>query len=182
MQKQTITFLITLLLSLSFSVVAGSVVADSREDKIAQLIEAQGFEDILNAQMAVHRSESERVGQEMLQSFLDNIDATDEIKSDHDSAYKKYLNAVVKPWTAKEVTQVWSKLYGVHFTDKELDGLLAFYTSELAQRETEVIKTAVPEYTRHFQDLAKQIFKNAVETYRFELLLIAERCACQKDA
>jgi len=40
----------------------------------------------------------------------------------------------------------------------------------------------VPEYTRHFQDLAKQVFQEAIETYRHELLLIAERCACDKDA
>ncbi len=168
--------LLSLLASFSFS-----VMAETREDKITRLIEAQGFEDILNAQMEVRRAESERVGKEMLYSFLDNLDADDEFKSDYHAAYKKYLNTIVKPWTAKDVTEVWSKLYGVHFSDEELDGLLAFYTSELAQRETEVIKNAVAEYTRYFQELAKQIFHDAIEAYQFELLLIAERCGCQKN-
>jgi len=115
MQKHIVTFLIILLVSLSFS-----ASAETREDKISRLIEAQGFEDILNAQMEVRITESKRIGQEIMYSILDNLNQTEEIKYDFEKAHKKYLNKVIKPWTAKEITTVWADLYGSHFTDKEL--------------------------------------------------------------
>ncbi|MBK8816545.1 MAG: DUF2059 domain-containing protein [Methylococcaceae bacterium] len=65
-------------------------------------------------------------------------------------------------WTAEEIVSVWSKYYGSKFTDSELDQLIAFYLSDIGQKDVQASKTAENEVTQYFQNENEIIMKNSI--------------------
>ncbi|BFM12673.1 hypothetical protein R50072_28260 [Simiduia litorea] len=154
--------------------------AGDKEDKIRQLMEAQGLLSMFESQLEMGKVQSEKVGKQMMDQLLSQINPNEEFQARFSAAFNNYMGKVTAPWGADEIVSVWGQYYGQHFTEKELDSLVDFYTSSIGQKEVKASKKALTEFTVHFQNLSEPIFQKATQDYIQELKLVARECNCQK--
>lgn len=154
--------------------------AGDKEDKIRQLMEAQGLLSMFESQLEMGKAQSKKVGQQMMDQLLSQINPNEEFKARLSAAFNNYMDKVTTPWGAEEIVSVWAQYYGQHFTENELNSLIEFYTSPLGQKEVKASKSALAEFTVHFQKLGEPIFQKATQEYIQELKLAARECNCQK--
>ncbi len=155
-------------------------IAGNKEEKIKQLMEAQGLISMFENQLEMGRVQSEKVGKQALDQLLSQINPNEEFKSRFSTAFNNYMDKARAPWGAEEIVSVWGHYYGRHFSEKELDSLVDFYTSSIGQKEVNASKNALTEFTVHFQKLGEKKKKKAVQEYIQELKLVAKECNCQK--
>lgn len=165
---------------LVLGIVSFSAIADSREEKIKDLMEAQGLLAMFEDQMAMGKVQGEKVGKQMLDQVLSQINPNEEFQSRFTAAFNNYIGKVQSPWGAEEIVNVWSQYYGQQFTEQELNELLKFYTSPIGKKEVIASKFALTEFTVHFQKLGEPIFQQATQEYIQELKLVAKECNCKK--
>lgn len=154
--------------------------AGDKEDKIKQLMEAQGLLSMFESQLEMGEVQSEKVGKQMMDQLLSQINPNEEFQTRFKAAFKSYMDKVTAPWGAEDIVSVWGQYYGQHFTKTELDSLVEFYTSPIGQKEVKASKSALTEFTVHFQKLGEPIFLKATQEYIQELKLVAKECNCQK--
>jgi len=154
--------------------------ADGKEDKIRQLMEAQGLLAMFESQLEMGKVQSEKVGRQILEQLLTDINPNETLDARFLAAFNSYMDKVIAPWGAKEIVSVWGQHYGQHFTENELDSLIEFYTSPIGQKEVKASKKALTEFTVHFQNLGEPIFKKATQEYVQELKLAVSECNCRK--
>jgi len=154
--------------------------AGGKEDKIRQLMEAQGLLSMFEAQLEMGKVQSEKAGKQMMDQLLSQINPNEEFQARFTEAFNNYMTKVTAPWGAEEIVSVWGQYYGQHFTEKELDSLVEFYTSSIGRKEVKASKSALTEFTVHFQKLGEPIFQKATQEYINELKLVARECNCQK--
>lgn len=154
--------------------------AGDKEDKIRQLMEAQGLLSMFESQLEMGKVQSEKAGKQMMDQLLSQINPNEEFQARFTAAFNNYMDKVTAPWGAEEIVSVWGQYYGQHFTEKELDSLVEFYTSPIGQKEVKASKSALTEFTVHFQKLGEPIFQKAAQEYIQELKLVAKECNCQK--
>ncbi len=157
-----------------------TTMAENKEDKIKQLMEAQGLISMFESQLEMGKVQSKKAGKQMLDQFLSQINPDEEFQARFSAAFNNYMDNVRAPWGAEEIVSVWGEYYGQHFTEKELDSLVDFYTSSIGQKEVKASKSALIEYTIHFQKLGEPIFTKATQEYIQELKLVAKECNCRK--
>jgi len=172
MKKVILVFLLAVLPNVTM--------AENKEEKIKQLMEAQGLISMFESQLEMGRAQSEKVGKQALDQLLSQINPNEEFQVRFSTAFNNFMEKVRPPWGAEEIVSVWAHYYGQHFTEKELDSLVEFYTSSIGQKEVKASKNALTEFTVHFQKLGEPIFQKAVQEYIQELKLVAKECNCQK--
>jgi hypothetical protein len=166
--------LLVVLLSSSF------VVADEREEKIGQLMEAQGLLKTFKQQLELGRQQSQEQGREMLDQVMTQLNPSPEFYERFENAFNSFLSKIETPWSAEEIVTVWAKYYGEHFTNTELDQLLIFYTSPLAQKEVKASRQALVGFSNHFMQEGKPIAEKALSEYIVEMKSIAKECNCRR--
>ncbi len=152
--------------------------ASEREDKIRELMEAQGLLTTFEQQLNLGREQSYEQGKVMLEQLMTNLDPSPEYQQEIHQSFEKYMESVTSPWGADELVAVWSKYYGSKFTDTELDTLIKHYTSPLGQKEIIASREALIQYSNHFADAGTPIYEKAFQTFADELKEIAKRCNC----
>jgi hypothetical protein len=83
--------------------------------------------------------------------------------------------------TAADFVAMWSQAYGSKFSDAELDGLLAYYRSPLAQKEVQVTREALTQVSERVQAQYRPILDAAVAHYVERLKAIVTDCHCAKQ-
>ena len=169
-----------ILLILLSAVLSSGVAASEREAKIRILMEAQGLLEIFENQIELGKIQGEKAGQQMMDQMLSQLNPDEEFKSRFKSAFSNFIGKLQAPWGAGEIVNVWARYYGKHFNETELDQLIAFYTSPLGEKEVAASKSALPEFTTHFQKLGQPIFTQATQDYIKELKIIAKECKCKR--
>lgn len=154
--------------------------AGDKDHKIRELMEAQGLLSMFEEQLEMGKIQNEKIGKQMMDQLLSQINPDEEFQARFSSAFNNYMSKVSAPWGAEEIVSVWGQYYGQHFTDNELDSLIEFYTSPIGQKEVKASKSALTEFTVHFQKLGEPIFQKATQEYIQELKLVAQECDCQK--
>jgi len=154
--------------------------ADAKSEKLKSLMEAQGLLSMFEEQLAMGEEQSKVYGQQMLDQFMAQMNPNEEFQKRFSSAFNNFMSKISTPWGAEEIVAVWSDYYGKHFTEKELEELYNFYTSELGKKEVSASKSALTEFAVHFQKLGEPIFQKATQEYIQELKIVAAECKCRK--
>ncbi|WP_028863237.1 DUF2059 domain-containing protein [Psychromonas aquimarina] len=162
------------------SLVAIGVSAGEKEAKIKTLMEAQGLLEMFDSQLEMGKIQGEKMGQEMMSQMLSQINPNEEFQSRFQNAFNSFMGKMQAPWGAEEIVKVWGLYYGKNFSDHELDQLIEFYTSPIGKKEVAASKSALPEFSMHFQKLSEPIFQKATQEYITELKIVAKECNCQK--
>lgn len=158
---------------------ASSFAAD-RTQKIQALMDALGLVSMFEQQLALGREQAEQQGQQILNQFMTTVKATPDFENRFRGAFDKYLVALQNPHTAEEIVDVWAKYYGAHFTDQELDDLLAFYMSPLGKKDVAASHKALTDFSNHFIAESKGMVEKSTNEFISELQSVAKECRCSK--
>jgi len=154
--------------------------AGDREEKIRQLMDAQGLLQTFEQQLEISRRQNREQGRDLLDQFMSQLNPTPEFKERFENAFHAFISKVETPWSAGEIVNVWSGYYGEHFTDAELDQLLSYYTSSLAQKEVIATRQALAAFSNHFQQAGKSIAEKAISEFIGDMKIIAKECKCRR--
>ncbi len=143
-------------------------------------MEALGLLEMWQSQIDASKQQSAKAAEMALNQIMSGLNPSHEYRARFSSAFEGYLKKLEAPWTAKEIVDVWGSYYGPHFSDEELDRLLAFYTSDLGKKDVSITKRAMGEFTKHFQEAGTPILEKATKEFLEELKIVANECRCQK--
>jgi hypothetical protein len=154
--------------------------AADRTEKIRTLMEAQGLVQMFQQQIDSGRLEQRKQAKAALGQIMAQLKPTKEFDSRFRSAFDEFLKSVETPWSAQDIVVIWAKVYGERFSDQELDGLVAFYTSPLGKKDVMAAQEALPELTEHFSALSKPLLERATHNFIERLQLLTQECKCKK--
>jgi hypothetical protein len=143
-------------------------------------MEAQGLTQIFDQEINDTRLQGQQQVKQMMDQLMTKLKPTKEFETRFRAASDEFLKALETPWTAQDIVDQWVKVYGVRFTDQEIDELLTYYTSPVGKKEVLVTKEALPELQKHFSALLTPIIERATKDYIQRLQLIAKECKCNK--
>jgi hypothetical protein len=143
-------------------------------------MEAQGLTQIFDQQINNSRLQARQQIKQVMDQLMTQLKPTKEYEARFRSASEEFIKALETPWTAQDIVEQLSKTYGARFTDQEIDGLVAYYTSPLGKKDVLVTKEAIPELQKHFSALLTPIIERATKDYIQRLQLIAKECKCKK--
>ncbi|WP_439892918.1 DUF2059 domain-containing protein (plasmid) [Ralstonia sp. 25C] len=157
-----------------------SALADSREEKVQKLMEAQGLVKTFDQALASSREYGRKQANEMMAQMLSGLNPDETFRKRFQEAMELFMNDLQPPWNAQEIVQTWGQVFGAKFTDEELDQLIAFYSSSLGQKEVAASRDAMPVFSRLFQDRYKPIQERAISKFIDRAKLIAQECRCDR--
>jgi len=160
--------------------VSFSAGAADRTAKVHALMDAQGYLAMWDQQLAAGKQHGRQEAQQLLDQMLTSLNPPPEFDAKFRGVMDEYMNALQSPWSAQDIVDVWADKYGSRFTDQELDGLLAYYTSPLGKKDVAATQAAMPEFMNHFTELYKPIMAKATQDYVQNLKRIVHDCACKK--
>lgn len=158
----------------------GAISSESRDAKIYQLLEAQGIQATFDEQMRVREDHNKRSVQIMVDETVKRMKPNAEFKQKFNEAAKVLFSALQPPWTPNEVTTIWASIYGSKFSDEELDQLLAFYTSPVAQKETLAGRASLAEFSQYLQTQYEPYERRAIQQYADRMQSLGKECRCKK--
>lgn len=159
---------------------ATSALADSREEKVQKLMEAQGLVKLFDQSLARSREYGRKQAHEMMAQMLSGLNPDEPFRKRFQEAMESFMNELQPPWGAQEIVQTWGQVFGAKFTDEELDQLIAFYSSSLGQKEVAASREAMPAFSQLFQDRYKPIQERAIAKFIDRAKLIAQECRCNR--
>lgn len=154
--------------------------AESRQESLNRLTKATGLVEMVEQQKQRTKSESEKQINQMLEQVFEKINPDEKFRKRISVAAEHYMQKLQSPWSAEEITSVWSKYYGDGFTDEELKTLADFYESPLGQKEREANQRALPLFSDHFTKLGEPIFTKANSEFIKEIQLTIKECKCSR--
>jgi hypothetical protein len=154
--------------------------SDSKTDKIEELMKAQGLLEIWQQQLDIRKIESDKQVKQVTDTMLSSLNPNKEFQAKFQKISSEFNRKLTSQMTAKHIVEVWAKFYGTRFTDAELDQLLAFYTSNIAQKEVQETKKAMIEFTSYFSKENEALMKVALKEYMTELGVLGKSCNCPK--
>jgi hypothetical protein len=159
-----------------------AVCAGDREAKIKTLMEAQGLLATFEQQLEMGRKLNQEQAQRMMKQLMSQLNPSPEFQERFKNSFDKFIKAVETPWGADVIVEVWGNYFGEKFTDEELDQLIAFYTSELGQKEVLASRESLVQFSHHFAEAGKPIADKAVQAYIKDLQLVAKECNCRRSS
>jgi hypothetical protein len=154
--------------------------ASDRTEKVKALMEAQGLAALFEGQKKAGEEAGMKQAEEMASKMLEGLSPPEEIKIKFKEAMLQFIESLKSPFSGSQIVEKWAELYGARFSEDELDQLLVFYTSPLAQKEVMVTREALPQLAAGLQGAYKPILDEAVTTYVARLKKIIEECNCRK--
>lgn len=118
--------------------VSGVACADeaTRRDKIAEIIETQGLTQMLQQQMDQSKASVNDIGRNIARKILAERGIPEGQQNPKlEQVFRDYLERSTAMFSAKEIIDVWSTLYGNNFSEAELDQVLAYYKSSVGRKE-----------------------------------------------
>jgi hypothetical protein len=154
--------------------------ADDRTDKVRALMEAQGLLTTMQQQLTAGRERSRAMASQMLESAFKGLAPDPVTKEKMTEAANQFIDEMKNPLTAADIVAIWSDAYGSKFSDVELDGLLAYYRSPLAQKEVQVSRQALTQLSERTQAAYKPVADAAIAHYVERIRVIVGDCRCAK--
>jgi hypothetical protein len=116
----------------------------------------------------------------MVDETLKRLKPNTSFRKKFNDAAQELFSALQPPWSAQEVTDIWASIYGSKFTDDELDQLLAFYTSTVAQKETIAGRASLAEFGQYLQSQYAPYEKKAIQQYVERMQVLGKECRCKR--
>lgn len=154
--------------------------AAPRDDKVRELMKAQGLMQMLEQQLEAGKEDSRKQVRLMSDQMISRLKPTPAYQDKLLRAFDDFVQSLNKTWSAGEMVDVWAKAYGSQFTDKELDGLLAYYRSPLGQKDVKASQAAMPVITQHFAQKIGPVVERETQIYMDKLEKLVEACKCPR--
>ncbi len=155
--------------------------AQTREQKIKNLLEMLGSISLYEQQMEESRVQIREWGKLQFKKSLTNLEPSPEFKEKFDRSFAKYLDTALTPLGTEQLNDAWSQAYAEKFTDAELDQLMAFYTSKIGQRDIVVSHEAYTEFYSYVANVSRSSIDKAVNDFSEELKQLIKDCNCKKS-
>lgn len=162
-------------------VITSAASADDRSTKVRALMEAQGLLTTVQQQLASGRERGRAMARQMMDNALKDLVPDDATKEKMTKAANQFIEEAQSPLTAADIVAIWSDAYGSKFTDAELDRLLAYYQSPLAQKEVQISRQALTVLSERAQAAYKPVLDAAIANYVGRLKVIVGECRCAKQ-
>ena len=134
----------------------------------------------MQAQLASGRERGRAIAHQMMDNALKDLVPDEATKGKMAQAANQFIDEAQSPVTAADIVAIWSDAYGSKFTDAELDGLLVYYQSPLAQKEVQVSRQALTVLSERAQAANKPVMDAAIANYIGRLKVIVGECRCAK--
>ena len=158
---------------------ASSFAAD-RTEKIKTLMEAQGLLQMFEQSMEEGKKRQKTEMQRMLNQVMGPLKPNKEFDVKFRAEVDRFNQALAAPWTAQEIVDLWAKSYGAHFTDAELDQLVAYYTSPLGKKDVAAAQAATPELSQQLYVRYIPVLERATADFIQRLDALVKECRCKK--
>jgi type II secretory pathway pseudopilin PulG len=155
--------------------------AEDRNTKIRALMEAQGLLATMQEQLTSGHERGRAMANQMMQNALKGLVPDESTKDKMTKAASQFIDEMQSPITAADIVAIWSEAYGSKFSDAELDGLLTYYQSPLAQKEVQVSRLALTVLSERVQAAYKPVMDAAVARYVERIKAIVGDCHCAKQ-
>ena len=116
----------------------------------------------------------------MVDETLKRLKPNAVFKNRFKEAADELFAALQPPWTPNEVVTIWASIYGNKFSNEELDQLLAFYTSPVAQKETVAGRASLVEFSQYLQRQYEPYERRAIHQYVERMKSLGKECRCKK--
>jgi hypothetical protein len=167
-------------LSLLIALVSINAFADEKKDKIEALVKAQGLVETWQQMLDSGRGENEKQAHQVLEQLLAGLKPNEKFKARFSQAADKFIIHARSPWTAKDLVDLWARLYGPKFTEAELDEMIKYYSSSTGQKEKNVGREVLLSFTKTLREEGQPGMQKAVAQYIEDLKIIASECDCEK--
>ncbi len=155
--------------------------ADTKSEKVAELVEAQGLLDLWAAQIERGQEFSRVQEQTIVDQLLSRLNPNEEFRQRFYSAIREFKEAMAATWTAEYMVEIYSSFYGPHFSEAEVDELIAFYSSNLGQKHVRSTRMTTAEFGEFFKNrFLDQPRVDHVSKFSDQMRLIARECNCAK--
>ncbi|MDR2881046.1 MAG: DUF2059 domain-containing protein [Azoarcus sp.] len=116
----------------------------SRQAKVAQIVEAQGLQQMLQQQLDQSKEFAVKAGEDtyrrlLLESNLGEGKENPALKQ----VFAKYMERCATLFTAKELVAMWSAFYGKDLSEAELDKILTYYKSPEGKKDVRASQIAM---------------------------------------
>lgn len=153
---------------------------EERSAKVIKLLETQGMQATFDDQMRVREEYRKRSVQVMVDETLKRLKPNAVFRKKFNVAAMELFEALQPPWSSQEVVDIWAGIYGSKFSDEELDQLLAFYSSPVAQKEVYAGRESLMEFSQYLQMQYRPVEQRAVQQYVARMQLLRKECRCKK--
>lgn len=152
----------------------GSAVADteSKNRKLAQLVEAIGLRDMLSDMMEISSKEINLLPDQILAQMMTVDQLSDPgIQQEVQRAQQRFITTAMNIPVDAAAAQ-FAKWYGEHVTEAELEQILAFYQSPIGQKDIAASHAANRGFTEWYARQQQQRITEAATTFQREILSI----------
>jgi hypothetical protein len=151
-----------------------------RSAKVLKLLDVQGVQATFEDQMRVREEYRKRSVQVMVDETLKRLKPNAVFRKKFNAAAMELFEALQPPWASQEVVDIWAGIYGSKYTEEELDLLLAFYSSPVAQKEVNAGRESLMEFSQYLQMQYRPVEQKAVQQYVARMQLLGKECRCKK--
>lgn len=152
----------------------------TRAEKVEALMQAQGVLEMWQQQIDQGREDSREMGTQIFAQMKSQLNPNDIFMDRLEGAFNRFIEkAATPPWTARDITDTWAKYYGEKFSDDELDQLIAFYSSDIGQKEVLSSKEALVEFGADFKAKNLKFTESILQDYINDLRMIVSECKKQ---
>lgn len=155
--------------------------ANDRNAKIRALMDAQGLLATMQQQLTAGRERGRVMANQMMDNTLKGLVPDAATKEKMHQAASQFIEELQSPVTAADIVAIWADAYGSKFSDAELDGLLAYYQSPLAQKEVQISRQALTVLSERMQAAYKPVMDAALARYIERIKAIVGDCHCAKQ-
>lgn len=154
--------------------------ASGTEEKTRKLFEVQGVLATYQGLLDQSRAQAQEDAKQVMNQMLAQLNPSREFQDRISLAADKYVKALLTDRTAEQIVEVLVQYYSTRFSEQELDGLIAFYASELGRKDAAVGKDSYQYLMQYYKADNDRIRISATNDFIKDLQLIAVQCNCAK--
>lgn len=155
--------------------------ANGVEEKTRKLFEVQGVLSYYQEWIDQSRTQEKEESKQVIDQMLAQFNPSKEFKDRFSKAGDKFIKALQTDRTAEQIIEVMIQYHASKFTEQELDGLIAFYSSDLGKKDVAVGKDANQFISQYYKAENDRIRTTATNDFVKDLQLIAMQCNCTKQ-
>lgn len=143
---------------------------DTRQEKIARILEAQGLEQTFRQQLDHSTASAREIGESVYRTFLlKNADPDGRANPLLEGIFRQYLERSARLFSARELVDSYASYYGLGMTDADLDAVLAYYTSSVGRRDTASAQAAMAGFSDAMAAEGEKRLNTSIGRLMFEL-------------
>ena len=135
------------LVTLSFILAtANAAAADTRQDLVMRIAEAQGLTALFEQQIGQMREAARANGAELLKQAR-AASGSDEPTAKERAAFERFSAKAYSMFSSKELVSIWTKHYGAGLSVEDLRQILRYYQSPVGQKDVAANKQAMQPFS-----------------------------------